>query len=184
MLKKEDARVRRSRKLILKTLTELVRKRTYGLAIKPSKIYREASVSRATFSRHYKTVDEIFEQKDQELRELFDEINFAELTIERVWQKILIFMWQNRDVFTLKMERSDDRMFRELVERSHKHVKLAWNRYEKRIFEQIFEFYYYEALGIVNLWFKKGMSNREVERIAARLARLARIADKLWLRVA
>ena len=59
----------------------------------------------------------------------------------------------------------------------------GWQRYDVRVRGEIFEMFYSEAVGTLNIWVKKKMNIEMVPKLARRLEYLATTADKRWRQV-
>lgn len=178
-----DARAKRTKSNLWRALAQILRGKKYCVNVKASKVYRLANVSRATFRRHYKDVDDILEQKDTEMLTAFDRMKFEGLDLINVWQRVLFFMMRYRDVFLLQFQEGDDRFLRELIEKVYNCVDFGWGNYSSELLGRIFEVYYCEVVGILRLWARDGMPSKDLSRVARQLEYLTETADKRWVGV-
>ena len=174
----QDLRYRKREKRIFGALIRIVKREEYAMTVRPSRVYREAGVSRSTFRRHYRQVGEILEKKDKELLREFKKVASGDL--KTAWRKTLIFIVKNREVFEMKFVKTDDRLLRKMVEYLDKKLNFGWMRYGVRTRSRIFEMFYAEVVGVMNIWVKEGMKIEDIERMAVELAHLATTADKRW----
>ena len=181
--RRRDARWERSREKIVRALLGILDKEQYALTVRPSRLYREAKVGRSTFKRHYRAVSEILEQEDAALMKKFDKI-LSETDGDMVmWRKALILMAKNRDVLLVRLRQRDDRIVRVMLDKINRQRDFGWQRYDTKMRNEIFEMFYAEAVGTLNIWVKKKMSIEMVPKMARRLEYLATTADKRWRRV-
>ena len=175
---KNDLRYQKREKKIFGALIRIVKKEEYAMTVRPSRVYREAGVSRSTFRRHYREVGEILEKKDEELLREFRSITGGDL--KTAWRKTLIFIAKNREVFEMKFAKTDDRLLRRMVEWLDRKLGFGWGRYGARVRLRIFEMFYAEVVGVMNIWAKEGMKIEGIEKMATELAHLTTTADKRW----
>ena len=181
--RKRDARWERSRRKIVRALLGILDREQYALTVRPSRVYRAAKVGRSTFRRHYRVVNEILEQEDAVLMKKFDKILNGVDSDMVMWRKVLILMAKNREVLLVRLRQRDDRVFRTMIEKINRQRDFGWQRYDVGVRSEIFEMFYSEAVGTINIWVKKKMSIEMVPKIARRLEHLATTADKRWRQV-
>ena len=175
----QDLRYRKREKAIVEALVKIVKDEDYALTVRPSRVYREARVSRSTFRRHYREVGEVFRRKDGELlREFKRSIKDDEL--KTAWRKTLIFIVKNREIFELKFVQADDRLLRKMVEYMEKRMDFGWAKYGTKIKGKVFEMFYAEVVGVLSIWEKEGMKIERIESAVRELAHLTKTADKRW----
>lgn len=174
-----DLRYQKRERAILRALVKIVKNEDYALTIRPSRVYQEARVARSTFRRHYREVGEIFAKKDRDVLGEFRNI-IKDKDLKSAWRKTLIFIAKNREIFELKFVQTDDRLLRRMVEYMEEKMDFGWERYEMRVRLRIFEMFYAEVVGILNIWAKDGMKVDRIEMVAKELVYLTRVADKKW----
>lgn len=180
MSKEPSSRVARSRDSLYLALVAMIREDGYNLSIQSSELCARANKSRATFFRQYRQVGDIFKLKDEELMANFNKLDFTGLTKKVVWRRILLFIAQNREVFTFKFRYDRDKVFRKMILSVRGEIAPDLVCYEPELADKLFEMLYFEVRGIVKIWVRKGAKTESINRVARYLNHAANNVSKNW----
>ena len=179
----KDKRFQKTEDAIFRALLQLTKTQKYLYALRPCAVCKKAKISRSTFSRHYKNLNDVFRQKDREMLQDFSKINFKNSSQEEVWQKTLFFIQRYHGIFEARHRQADYQFFIIILKKLSHKITLSWTRYNPKITHQIFGLFYAETLGVLNLWISSGMKTVAIPKTAKLLARLTLTTDKRWLKI-
>ena len=180
MSKEPSSRVARSRDSLYLALVAMIREDGYNLSIQSSELCARANKSRATFFRQYRQVGDIFRAKDQELLTKFSELDLSNMSRKLVWQRVLVFILQYREIFEFKFEYDRDEVLRQMLYKIRDLVAPELRRYEPKLANKLFEMLYAEVRSIIKIWLKEGAKTEEISQVARCLDCTANSVCKKW----
>lgn len=180
MRKRPSTRVARSRDSLYIALAAMISEDDYNLSIQTTELCARANKGRTTFFRQYRQVGDIFKLKDEELMENFSRIDFAGLSQKMVWRRILLFIAQNREIFTFKFRYDRDKVFRKMIVSIRDDIAPALTKYESELADKLFEMLYFEVRGIIKIWVRKGAKTESIHKVARYLNHASNNVIRNW----
>ncbi len=132
------------------------------------RIVKKAGVSRATFYRHHKAVRMILVDYEKYAMRRYDRLIYKlvrkkNMTMRMLYVRLLIFIVQNREVYSLVLKSADKRLVEKMVKRLQpkmvSFMRLPGNS------EKIFDVYANEVVGLIWRWMERGMKDMEIEMV-------------------
>lgn len=181
--KKEDRRVRRTKKLLLQGLTQLMQqKQVKDITVR--ELAELVDVNRGTFYLYYRDIFDMLEQVETELFARFYQIlaSHQEQTVLVQTQPMLLelfrFVAENEEICRVLLGSNGDMNFLERVNRTvEERLRADWQKHRDRMTEE--EFTYRYAFGVMGC---VGLVRAWLERRCQESAEaMALLADRLLL---
>ena len=179
--KKEDRRVRRTKKLLTQALTELMQqKQVKEITVK--ELTELADMNRGTFYLYYKDIYDMLESIEdnmfyslQSILERYEEENVVRET-RPILRDILIFIEENQEMVRVLLSPPGDmnflhRMNDVLREKCLQYVRRAEPNTEENTFDYPYSFIVFGTAGLIRAWVNRGCSETADQ--------MAEMADKL-----
>lgn len=157
---KMDRRVKRTRKLLLDTLTELLQEKDLK-DITVKEMCEKCDLNRGTFYLHYKDVYDMMDQVQKDLFDSFHEIllenqyDWSDDTPCTVLYSIFTFIEKNRAIAKALMGPHGDYQFiMSLKQLAKDHISKAWlhNRFDMNHFEFFYSYTINGIIGLIQYW--------------------------------
>lgn len=178
-----DRRVRKTKAVIRRSLTELLKIKELN-DISVSELTKLSDISRGTFYLHYKNVFDLFEQTENELVEdvgtiLFSHRSDAQWLSTPTLIELFRYVAFNADVFAAMLRVKETEFFKKLTTQFKPETKEEWRMLlpdaEEGMFEYCYTFIASGCAALMKLWFESGM--KETPEVIADFAR--RLIDNL-----
>ncbi len=115
---KKDERFHKTEEAIFNALKELIEERPTTLSIRPTELAKRSKIAASTFYRHYETIDDAVKYCERNLERRFRFLLRTKmrenLDLRQSIQKIIYFIYQNRDYFAAAFCRGSHRTFNSL----------------------------------------------------------------------
>lgn len=169
VIKKEDRRVRRTKKLLMQGLTQLMqRKQLKDITVR--ELADLVDVNRGTFYIHYKDVFDMLEKVEEELFAKFDRIMLAhkdEVVIEHTkpfLTDLCQFVDENQDMCRVLLSENGDMVFLHRLndvvrEKCHEDWKKLQHNGDETEFEYRYSFVVFGCIGMVRTWLERGCND-------------------------
>lgn len=165
--KTEDRRVRRTKKLLMQGLTQLLKKKQLK-DITVRELADLVDLNRGTFYIHYRDVFDMLEQMEQELFEQFDRLmasHAQDVLVEHAFpllRDLFTFIGDNADLCKVLMGENGDIAFLNRLNDVLRNKCLHdWMTSRKNADTQLFNYGYSFAVsgcvGIIRMWLDEGM---------------------------
>ena len=153
---KKDSRYQKTETAILATLAKILEETPYTASINPSTLARRSKISLATFYRHYKNIDEIFEKREAAITANYEKVIKRAKTFKQAMRDTLVFIYFNRDYFEIVFKRDNERPVRKIFGAIHSAHK------EYNCYQVAKEAHFYEFYGILKKWSNNHFSKTEI----------------------
>lgn len=173
----EDRRARRTRRLLKESLLELMREKCFS-NISIRDVTDRADINRTTFYLHYADTSQLLQSMVEELMEEAQELinahiqeTVADGTMRPVFEPILDFVVENRDICTVLLENNVASHFtdhlQELIQKNGGKIIRAWFRPKNdRQLSYLLEFVTCGLIGLIMEWFRENMDLSKNELLA------------------
>lgn len=173
----EDRRARRTRRLLKESLLELMREKCFS-NISIRDVTDRADINRTTFYLHYADTTQLLQSMVEELLEEAQELinahiqeTVADGTMRPVFEPILDFVVENRDICTVLLENNEASHFtdhlQELIQKNGGKIIRAWFRPKNdRQLSYLLEFVTCGLIGLIMEWFRENMDLSKNELLA------------------
>lgn len=173
----EDRRARRTRRLLKESLLELMREKCFS-DISIRDVTDRADINRTTFYLHYADTTQLLQSMVEELLEEAQELinahiqeTVADGTMRPVFEPILDFVVENRDICTVLLENNEASYFtdhlQELIQKNGGEIIRAWFRPKNdRQLSYLLEFVTCGLIGLIMEWFRENMDLSKNELLA------------------
>ena len=115
---KKDERFHKTEEAIFSALKELIEEHPTTLSIRPTDLAKRSKIAASTFYRHYETIDDAIKYHERNLERRFRFLLRTKmqenLDLRQSIQKIIYFIYQNRDYFATALCRGSHRAFNNL----------------------------------------------------------------------
>ncbi|MEL7610508.1 MAG: TetR/AcrR family transcriptional regulator [Bacillota bacterium] len=177
--KKSDRRVRKTKEVLRKALTQLLGKMELK-DITVSMLTEMADINRSTFYLHYKDAYDLFEHVENEALNDFREI-ITKHTQQKslVWRSIMLDMFRylstNAQTVTALLGAKESSLLTKIVDMNRPASNAEWQRLFGTEKTELYEYYYAfitsGCIALARAWFNKGMPESAEE--------MAALAEKL-----
>ena len=158
----EDRRARRTRRLLKESLLELMEQKHFS-EISVRDVTDNADMNRTTFYLHYTDTTQLLQSMEEDL--LVDahiQETVAAGTLRPVFEPILDFVVEHREVCTILFENNEVSQFAEhlqqLIHRNGTEVIRAWFQpMDDQQLSYLLRFITYGLIGLIREWFQKNM---------------------------
>ena len=173
----EDRRARRTRRLLKESLLELMREKCFS-NISIRDVTDRADINHTTFYLHYADTTQLLQSMVEELMEEAQELinahiqeTVADGTMRPVFEPILDFVVENRDICTVLLENNKASHFtdhlQELIQKNGGKIIRAWFRPKNdRQLSYLLEFVTCGLIGLIMEWFRENMDLSKNELLA------------------
>lgn len=173
----EDRRVRRSRRLLKESLLELMQEKQFS-EITIRDVTDHADMNRATFYLHYTDTTQLLQNVAEDLLEEAQKLVDSHIqetvtdgTTRPVFEPILDFVVEHRDICTVLMENNTASHFTEylqlLIQRNGGEIVRAWfHPKDDRQLSYLLGFITSGLIGLIVEWFQDGMDLSKEELLA------------------
>ncbi len=164
----EDRRARRTRRLLKESLLELMEQKHFS-EIFVRDVTDNADMNRTTFYLHYTDTTQLLQSMEEDLlaeaQVLVDahiQETVADGTLRPVFEPILDFVVEHREVCTILFENNEVSQFAEhlqqLIHRNGTEVIRAWFQpMDDQQLSYLLRFITYGLIGLIREWFQKNM---------------------------
>ena len=161
----EDRRARRTRRLLKESLLELMEQKHFS-EISVRDVTDNADMNRTTFYLHYTDTTQLLQSMEEDLlaeaQVLVDahiQETVADGTLRPVFEPILDFVVEHREVCTILFENNEVSQFAEqLIHRNGTEVIRAWfQSMDDQQLSYLLRFITYGLIGLIREWFQKNM---------------------------
>lgn len=147
---------------------------------------KRTRVWKSTFYDHFIHMDDAIEQfwheKNPELKQLAAEIAERDLTLRKIYTRILVFIYHNREYYDVIVSCRNYISLREILEIFRPLISTKWSRYESKKIEYAFTILTWEFAGEIFYWGK--IEKFDFNKILKHSQRLARLSENATQRLA
>ncbi|NLU52127.1 MAG: TetR/AcrR family transcriptional regulator [Clostridiaceae bacterium] len=161
----DDRRIRRTKRIIRQTLTELLAVKDLK-DISVSELTEKADINRGTFYLHYKDIYDLFEQIERETIEDFtNTISKYKKPAQTLWMPMFLdllkYVAANSQIFLAILKTKENTFLNQIIELHRPKTKEEWRTLFPGGKEEHYEYYYsFITHGCVSMllrWFENGM---------------------------
>lgn len=182
----QDARYQAVHKRYLRAIGKFIRHGKLS-TIKIKELSDSAHVWKSTFYDHFLHADDAINQfwhaKDEELAELKTELGrFNEISIEKMFSKILIFIYHNREYYDVVVTRENPLPIVKIVEIFRDKIQQSWSKYDETVMQRCTMIFSWEFSAEICYWGK--YERFDFDRIPTRVRELVRLCQNATQRLA
>ena len=180
-LKKEDRRVRRTKKLLTQALTELLQKKQVN-EITVKELTDLADMNRGTFYMYYKDIFDMLEKIEDELFQKLDAIaqtyEHGDPTqqVKPILLDLFRFIEENQEMFRVLLSPNGDmnflhRLYEAIRERSLEIWKDQMGSLDEKEFDYRYSFVIFGCAGMIRAWVNRSCQETDMQ--------MAELADRM-----
>ncbi len=174
----EDRRAKRTKKLLKESLLDLMRQKRFA-EISIRDITEHADVNRSTFYLHYADTTQLLWSMEKDLlaqaQTLVDahiQETMADGTVRPLFEPVLNFVVQNREICTLLLENNEASQFtahlqRLIQDNGAEIVRARFHPRDERVLPYLMGFITSGLIGLIMEWFRRDMDLPQAELLKA-----------------
>lgn len=151
--RQSDLRYQKSEQRLLQSLDQLLQQ---GKMIKVCDLCRQAGVFESTFYRHYRNIQDLINQKEQQLMQRFDRVlaraRRHHEDLAQLVKDTLIFIYQNRTDLRLLSHIDHDKIPLAIMSKLRPLTTTHWQPYAPQKLALIYSIYSHEVAAVLTTW--------------------------------